>query len=214
MNFWFINTTTHLYLTIDWNTSWRYQYLWQYLWSLNYTKEPVSVFFYPYRLWLGAVLFRFYLYIVTPIVGVCNCSMICCTLLCVRSSIAIRESWLLCLICLPGVPWWLSGSSSRRHRVVCGLWLWYFLIILTNYFLVGKINFMKYHVHKLLTAVASAYLYLDLSVTSHINCIVARCLINVVYLTAYAFIRSLWRCMFWMTSLMTLNQYKKSKITS
>ena len=28
-------------------------------------------------------------FIVTPIVGVCNCSMFCCTLLCVRSSIAI-----------------------------------------------------------------------------------------------------------------------------
>ena len=45
-----------------------------------------------------------------------------------------RESWLLCLICLPGVSWWLSCSSSRCHRVVCGLWLWYFLIILTYYF--------------------------------------------------------------------------------
>ena len=42
-----------------------------------------------------------------------------------------RESWLLCLICLPGVSWWFSGSSSRCHGVVCGLWLWYFLIILT-----------------------------------------------------------------------------------
>ena len=42
-----------------------------------------------------------------------------------------RESWLLCLICLPGVSWWLSGSSSQCHGVVCGLWLWYFLIILT-----------------------------------------------------------------------------------
>ena len=45
-----------------------------------------------------------------------------------------RESWLLCLICLPGVSWWLSGSSWRCHGVVCGLWLWYFLIILTYYF--------------------------------------------------------------------------------
>ena len=37
-----------------------------------------------------------------------------------------RESWLLCIICLPGVSWWLSGSSSRCHRdrVVCSLWLW------------------------------------------------------------------------------------------
>ena len=30
-----------------------------------------------------------FLFIVTPIVGVCNCSMFCCTLLCVRFSIAI-----------------------------------------------------------------------------------------------------------------------------
>ena len=45
-----------------------------------------------------------------------------------------RESWLLCLICLPGVSWWLSGSSSQCHRVVCVLWLWYFLIILTYCF--------------------------------------------------------------------------------
>ena len=40
-----------------------------------------------------------------------------------------RESWLLCLICLPGISWWLSCSSSLCHGVVCGLWLWYFLII-------------------------------------------------------------------------------------
>ena len=45
-----------------------------------------------------------------------------------------RESWLLCLICLHGVSWWLSGSSSRCHGFVCSLWLWYFLIILTYYF--------------------------------------------------------------------------------
>ena len=34
----------------------------------------------------------------------------------------------------PGVSWWLSSSSSRCHGTVCGLWLWYFLIILTYYF--------------------------------------------------------------------------------
>ena len=28
----------------------------------------------------------------------------------------------------------VEGSSSRCHRVVCSLSLWYFLIILTNYF--------------------------------------------------------------------------------
>ena len=74
--------------------------------------------------------------------GVCNCSMYCCTLLYVilvlQSSWWGRESWLLCLICLPGVSWWLSGSSSRCHRVVCSLWLWYFLIILTYYFSINQ----------------------------------------------------------------------------
>ena len=53
------------------------------------------------------------------------------SILVLQSSWWGRESWLLCLICLPGVSWWLSGSSSRCHGVVCSLWLWYFLIILT-----------------------------------------------------------------------------------
>ena len=55
------------------------------------------------------------------------------SILVLQSSWWGRESWLLCLICLPGVSWWLSDSSSRCHRVVCSLWLWYFLIILTYY---------------------------------------------------------------------------------
>ena len=41
---------------------------------------------------------------------------------------------LVALLCLPGVSWWLSGSSSRYHEVVCGLWLWYFLIIFPYFF--------------------------------------------------------------------------------
>ena len=57
------------------------------------------------------------------------------SILVLQSSWWGRESWLLCLICLPGVLWWLSGSSSRCYRVVCSLWLWYFLIILIYYFL-------------------------------------------------------------------------------
>ena len=56
------------------------------------------------------------------------------SILVLQSSWWRRESWLLCLICLPGVQWWLSGSFSRCHGVVCGLWSWYFLIILTYYF--------------------------------------------------------------------------------
>ena len=80
------------------------------------------------KFWIhgGSVVVDF-LSIVTPIVGVCNCSMFCCALLCVRFSIAVilmgrgGGGWLLCLIYLPGVWWWLGGSSSRCHGVVCGL---------------------------------------------------------------------------------------------
>ena len=70
--------------------------------------------------------------------GVCNCSMFFVryfmSILVLQSSWCGRESWLLYLICLPSVSWWLSCSSSRCHGVVCGLWLWFFLMILTYYF--------------------------------------------------------------------------------
>ena len=33
----------------------------------------------------------------------------------------LRAGGIQSLICLPGVSWWLGGSSSRCPRVVCGL---------------------------------------------------------------------------------------------
>ena len=42
---------------------------------------------------------------------------------------------MLCLVCLPGVSWWLCGSFLWCHGIFCGMWLWYFLILLTYYFL-------------------------------------------------------------------------------
>ena len=56
------------------------------------------------------------------------------SILVLQSSWLGRESWLLCLVCLPGVSWRLCASSSRYHGFVCDLWLWYFLIILTYFF--------------------------------------------------------------------------------
>ena len=80
-----------------------------------------------------------------PIVGICN---YLCFVVCYCMSILVlqplwwgRESWLLCLVCHPGVSWLLCGSSLMCHRFVCSLRLWYFLIILTYYFcghLLGK----------------------------------------------------------------------------
>ena len=47
--------------------------------------------------------------------GVCNCSMFCCTLLYVHSIFVIilmgKRELVDCLVCLPGVSWWLCGSS-------------------------------------------------------------------------------------------------------
>ena len=67
------------------------------------------------------------------------------SILVLQSSWWGRESWLLCLICLPGVSWWLGSSSSRCHGVVCSLWLWYFLIILT-YYLCLSLHLSKCHI--------------------------------------------------------------------
>ena len=56
------------------------------------------------------------------------------SILVLQSSWWVGESCLICSICLPGVSWWLIGSSSRSHGVVCSLRLWNFLIILIYYF--------------------------------------------------------------------------------
>ena len=63
-----------------------------------------------------------------------------------------RESWKLCLVCLPGVSCLFCGHSSQCHGFVCSLWLWYFPIILTYYFWV---SFMR-------TAMAFASLHICL----------------------------------------------------
>ena len=78
------------------------------------------------------------LFIVTPFVGVCNCSMFCCRLLYVHSSFAIilmRKGELIALLCLSSwclvmVVWLFLAEPWVCLR----LWLWYFLIILTYYF--------------------------------------------------------------------------------
>ena len=38
-----------------------------------------------------------------------------------KTQVGYLKSLLLCLVCLPGASWWLSGSSSRCCVVVCGL---------------------------------------------------------------------------------------------
>ena len=61
----------------------------------------------------GSVVVDF-LFIVTPILGVCNCSMFCCTLLCVRSSIAIILMGKTELIALLNLSSWCLLIVERR----------------------------------------------------------------------------------------------------
>ena len=63
-----------------------------------------------------------FLFIVTPIVGVCNCSVFCCTLLCVRSSIAIILMGKRELVALLYLSSWCLVMVERLFlAVVCGL---------------------------------------------------------------------------------------------
>ena len=64
--------------------------------------------------------FRFddFLFIVTPIVGVCNCSMFCCTLLYVHSSIAIILMGKRELIALLNLSSWCLVMVERLFLAV------------------------------------------------------------------------------------------------
>ena len=65
----------------------------------------------------GSVVVDF-LFIVTPIVGVCNCSMFCCTLLCVRSSIAIILMGKRELVDLLNLSYWCLVMVERLFLAV------------------------------------------------------------------------------------------------
>ena len=71
------------------------------------------------RLAKGSVVVDF-LFIVTPIVGVCNCSMFCCTLLYVHSSIAIILMGKRELIALLNLSSWCLVMVERLFAVPWG----------------------------------------------------------------------------------------------
>ena len=59
-----------------------------------------------------------FLFIVTPIVGVCNCSMFCCTLLYVHSSVAIILTGKRELIALLNLSSWCLVMVERLFLLV------------------------------------------------------------------------------------------------
>ena len=56
--------------------------------------------------------------VVTPIVGVCNCYLFCCTLICVRSSIAIVFMWERELVALLNLSSWCLMMVERFFLAV------------------------------------------------------------------------------------------------
>ena len=67
---------------------------------------------------LGGSVVVDFLFIVTPIVGVCYFSMVCCTLLCVRSSIAIILKWKRKLVALLNLSSWCLVLVERLFLAV------------------------------------------------------------------------------------------------
>ena len=76
----------------------------------------------------GSVVVVF-LFIVTPVVGVCNCSMFCCTLLYVHSSIAIILMGKRELVALLGLFSWCLVMVERLFLAVPQGCLWFVIVV-------------------------------------------------------------------------------------
>ena len=70
------------------------------------------------KTWICSVVVVDFLFIVTPIVGVCNCSVFCCTLLYVHSSIAIILMGKRKLIALLNLSSWCLVIVERLFLAV------------------------------------------------------------------------------------------------
>ena len=94
------------------------------------------------------------LFIVTPIVGVCNCSMFCCTLLYVHSSIAIILMGKRELIALLNLSSWCLVMVERLFLAVPRGCLQFVIVVFLNhthllFFIVCNWPRFQSHPHKL-----------------------------------------------------------------
>ena len=80
----------------------------------------------------GSVVVEF-LFIVTPIVGVCNCSMFCCTLLYVHTSIAIILMGKSELVALLNSSSWCLVMVERLFLVVPRGCLWFVIVVFPDH---------------------------------------------------------------------------------
>ena len=91
---------------------------------------------------VGSVVVDF-LFIVTPIVGLCNCSMFCCTLLCVRSSFAIILMGKRELVALLNLSSWCLVMVERLFLAVPQGCLRFVIVVFPDH--THLLYFMDYH---------------------------------------------------------------------
>ena len=81
----------------------------------------------------GSGVFVDFLFIVTPIVGVCYCSMFCCTLLYVHSSISIILMGKTELVALLNLSSWCLMMVERLFLVVPWGCLWFVIVVFPDH---------------------------------------------------------------------------------
>ena len=74
------------------------------------------------------------MFIVTPIVGVCNCSMFCCTLLYVPPSFAIIFMWKRELVALLGLSSWCLVIVVWLFLAVPWVCLQFMIVVFPDHF--------------------------------------------------------------------------------
>ena len=74
-----------------------------------------------------------FLFIVTPIMGVCNCSMFCCTLLYVHSSIAIILMGKKKLVALLNLSSWCLMMVERLFLEVPPGCIWFVIVVFPDH---------------------------------------------------------------------------------
>ena len=74
-----------------------------------------------------------FLFIVTPIVGVCNCSLFCCTLLYVHSSITIILIGKKELVALLNLSSWCLVMVERLFLAVPRRCLWFVIVVFPDH---------------------------------------------------------------------------------
>ena len=94
-----------------------------------------------------------FLFIVTPIVGVCNCSMFCCMLLYVHSSIAIIFMGKRELVALLNLSSWCLVMVERLFLAVPGGCLQFVIVVFPDHthlliFITGVYIHTLMHIHE------------------------------------------------------------------